>query len=234
MINGKDEMSGYQYPGTDELEATRCLDNYNRHICSLFSKYAPQGELLDFGAGIGVLASLMSARHRVRCLEPDLSMANHLRSLGYTVYVDPNQIESKSISYVYSSNVLEHIEDDESALREIYRVLEPGGRLAIYLPAFQFLWTEMDSHVGHYRRYSRSSILNKTKRTGFRTIDSFYVDSIGFFATLFYKGQKVYRPPQLRALRVFDKAVFPASKVLDRLTRRTFGKNLFVIAERPA
>jgi predicted SAM-dependent methyltransferase len=56
---------------------------------------------------------------------------------------------------IYSSNVLEHIEDDSRALNEMFAKLQINGKLAIYVPAFMFLFSDLDIKAGHFRRYSK-------------------------------------------------------------------------------
>lgn len=63
-----------------------------------------------------------------------------------------------SVDLVVAFDVLEHIEDDASALAEIARVLRPGGRLLLAVPADMALWSAHDEAVGHVRRYSRSGL----------------------------------------------------------------------------
>ncbi len=72
-------------------------------------------------------------------------------------------------------NVLEHIEDDLTALREMRRTLCPGGCLALLVPAHPFLYGEFDRAVGHFRRYRRSSLRRLLGEAGFR------VTRLGYF-----------------------------------------------------
>jgi SAM-dependent methyltransferase len=56
---------------------------------------------------------------------------------------------------VCAFDVVEHCEDDELALSELTRVLAPGGRLLLSVPAYQWAWSDHDVRAGHHRRYSR-------------------------------------------------------------------------------
>jgi len=73
-----------------------------------------------------------------------------------------------SVDAVTSCDVLEHIRDDRHALREIFRVLRPGGILVATLPAHPFLWSEHDRALAHVRRYTRREIIAKLQDTGYR------------------------------------------------------------------
>jgi SAM-dependent methyltransferase len=64
-------------------------------------------------------------------------------------------------------NVLEHIENDLFALKQMREVLEPGGKLALLVPSHQFLYGEFDKAVGHFRRYSKRELIGKLEQAGF-------------------------------------------------------------------
>jgi hypothetical protein len=91
----------------------------------------------------------------------------------------------------------------------------------------------MDRKVGHVRRYTRATLLAATDAAGFATERVAYVDSLGFFATLLFRalgdrGGEI----NPRALRLYDRAIFPMSRLLDFAAGRWIGKNLLLIARR--
>lgn len=64
-------------------------------------------------------------------------------------------------------DILEHIDDDEKALREVNHALKTGGNILITVPAHKFLWRKADKVASHKRRYSRKEIINKLEHNGF-------------------------------------------------------------------
>jgi SAM-dependent methyltransferase len=74
-------------------------------------------------------------------------------------------------------DVLEHLSETKSALAEAYRVLRPGGRLVITVPAHPRLWSEADVLLGHARRYTRPALAREIADAGFRTLHSTHVFS---------------------------------------------------------
>lgn len=74
-------------------------------------------------------------------------------------------------SLVVAFDVLEHLVDDATALGEMRRVLTPGGRLLVAVPADMRLWSAHDVAVGHMRRYSREGLIQAVQAAGFR-VDS--------------------------------------------------------------
>ncbi len=72
-----------------------------------------------------------------------------------------------AMDLVVAFDVLEHIDDDDAAVREIHRVLRPGGVALIAVPVDPRLWSAHDEAVGHVRRYTRSELLDLFNRNGF-------------------------------------------------------------------
>jgi SAM-dependent methyltransferase len=71
-----------------------------------------------------------------------------------------------SFDLAVSLDVIEHLQDDEAALRELRRVLAPGGTLLVTVPAYQWLWSAHDEINHHHRRYNRSSLVAVADRAG--------------------------------------------------------------------
>jgi SAM-dependent methyltransferase len=190
--------------------------------------------ILDFGAGIGTFAQRISeSGYTINCLEPDPKQAREIATLGLTVYSDLNQVDNDSQDYIYTLNVLEHIEDENAILRDLYNKLKPGGRLLIYVPAFQILYSSMDRKVGHYRRYTRRSLSEAVRGAGFKVGKAHYVDSIGYLVTLIYKmvGDNS-GDVNMRALRIYDRFLFPLNRIFDKVMGSFIGKNIFLIAKK--
>jgi len=76
---------------------------------------------------------------------------------------------------VVALNVLEHIDDDKKALRQIFRILKPGGIAHIEVPANPNLYDFYDEVLLHYRRYQRKKLIGECERTGFHIIRAFGV-----------------------------------------------------------
>ena len=225
------------YTGVDNLEVMQEAVNYNRYLLDTVRRYAPRsGKVLDFGAGGGQFAaSLSELGMDITALEPDETLQRRLRAQGLRAVGSTQEIADGSIDYIYTLNVLEHIDDDASALRALHAKLTPQGRLFIYVPAFPVLYTSMDAKVGHVRRYTREALTSRVVAAGFRIERVAYADSIGFFATLLFKavGNK-NGSVSLGALKFYDRLIFPISRLLDRLTQRWFGKNLLLACTKQA
>src|ERR1700739_182238 len=126
------------YTGTEVLEFLVAAKNYNAFLVNKVLQHADGNrEALDFGAGIGTFAKMVRDKGiEVSCIEPDGAQLTRLRQDGFTAFPDLSSIPEGSVSYLYSLNVLEHIEDDAAALRQIFHALRPGARCFVYVPAF--------------------------------------------------------------------------------------------------
>ena len=224
------------YGGRDNLEAMKNASRYNAYLLDLVQKNAVGESVLDHGAGAGTFA-LPLARDgmHVLCMEPDRNLRTSLEQAGLDVVDRLEVVGAGSIDYAYTLNVLEHIDDDAAALRQLHRCLRPGGRLLVYVPAFPLLYSQMDKHVGHFRRYRRKALVELLASAGFDVARARYADSLGFFATLVYKavGDRSGRIGG-GSVSFYDAAICPLSRIVDLLTLGSFGKNLVAIATKPA
>ena len=88
--------------------------------------------------------------------------------------------EADSFDLVLATDVIEHVDDDGQALQEIHRVLAPGGRAIITVPAFQSLWGKQDELSHHRRRYRKRQLLRLIDKSGLVTTRSYYFNFILF------------------------------------------------------
>lgn len=225
----------FHYTGTTTLEILTDARRYNRFLETTLRRFIGiAGTALDFGAGIGTFAGrLRDAGIAVECIEPDSSNNARLTADGFITYADLSQPPKAAYPRIYTLNVLEHIEDDAGALAALHTLLAPGGRILIYVPAFQCLYSDFDAAVGHVRRYGKQQLRRQVEAAGFSVCEMSYVDSIGFFAWWLMKhlsrGSGEINP---RAVAFFDRYCFPASRALDSIFGQWLGKNLLVIAEK--
>lgn len=222
----------FAYTGCDNLEVMTEAVNYNRFLTDSVLERLPAqgGAVLDFGAGQGTYADMLAERGtRPDCLEPDPTLTGILTGKGYHV-VDYTAAEP-TYDLIYSLNVLEHIKNDQEAIEQLAGWLRPGGRLVLYVPALELLFTSMDTKVGHYRRYRRAHLNRLVRNAGLRIESSRYCDPIGVFATLAFKvfgnDNGTISPA---GLKLYDRVIFPLSRALHALTGRLFGKNLLLVA----
>ena len=215
------------------------MDEAKRYTAFLISlvtdELAGCTRVLDFGAGDGRLAAAM---HRngfdVVAMEPDPELRAAISARGISSVAELPTGRAGGFDGIYSLNVLEHIEDDIGALRSLRESLRPGGRLVLYVPAFQVLFSSNDTRVGHFRRYRMKNLSDLVQQAGMTVTRAEYVDSLGFLAALVYRffGNRD-GDLSIKSVRLYDRMVFPISRVLDRGLSAVLGKNLLITAIRP-
>jgi SAM-dependent methyltransferase len=228
------------YSGTELLAVNEhALANYNAWIVKQFVRYFGKGDaagnvVLDFGAGIGTLSVIFERDSGVRPLAVELDADQRVTLRGRSIETYASLADlPRPMDFIYSSNVLEHIPDDVAALAALRDTLVAGGKIAIFVPAFESIWTPLDDRVGHHRRYTIASLKEKLAAAGFEVESIKYCDSIGFLLAFLYKfiGDGSGEPSGT-SLKIFDRAVFPVSLLVDKITSRLFGKNVLALARR--
>lgn len=92
--------------------------------------------------------------------------------------------EDKTYPQIICLDVIEHIENDDDALKHINKLLSPGGKLVLTVPAHQYLYSKRDEDIGHYRRYSKYELLEKMRNAGFSINRCRYWNFLGYLITL--------------------------------------------------
>ena len=186
---------------------------------------------LDHGAGTGRFLSMAKAIFgKMYAVEIDANYMNELSVLGAVVTNNLSNIPDNSIDVAWSFNVLEHIEDDQQTLQQLVRVLKPGGRLVVFVPAFDCIFSKMDERVGHLRRYTLDDLFRKAMIAGAFVESARYVDSLGFLAAWLYRKTGGTGSLTASSIKLYDGMVFPLSQKLDLLTSCCFGKNVLLHA----
>lgn len=107
---------------------------------------------------------------------------------------EKTDFKNSEFDVLIASDILEHIRDESGALSEWFRILKPNGKLIIFVPAFQFLWSAHDSMNHHYRRYTLSQLSDGAVQAGFRIDRSSYWNFNLFFLAAFIKCFKFIYP----------------------------------------
>lgn len=226
----------FAFTGTDNLEVMSEAVNYNRFLLeSVLDWVRPGDRVLDFGAGPGTFADMFAAEGvKPDCLEPDKSLQDLLASKGHTVVEYDTWADRKGdYDVIYLLNVLEHIKNDQEAAEQLADLLRPGGRVVVYVPAFESLFSAMDYKVEHFRRYRRPQLERILRNAGLKIEKSNYCDPLGFFATLVYKaGPSNDGSISVPALKLFDRTAFPVSRAMQPVTGKLFGKNILTVASK--
>ncbi len=142
-------------------------------LLRLASSAKQQAKILDIGCASGQMMQLLNANGFSNLTGIDISeeaiQACNRQGIKNVSVMDAKKLafQDSTFDTILASDVLEHIQDDAAALRDWNRVLMRGGRLIIFVPAFNFLWSKHDETNHHYRRYSKLELLHQLQQAGF-------------------------------------------------------------------
>lgn len=228
-------MISTEYIGT-ELGVFANAVNWKAYFRSKLKAYI-RGDVLEVGAGLGgTTRALCDGTQRSwLCLEPDPGLAhqldNELQRLGTSIQptikvgavvdLEPDQ----TFDCILYIDVLEHIEDDAAELERVSAHLRPGGAIIVLSPAHNYLFSEFDRAIGHFRRYDMEMIksLHPSDLVLHR---AFYLDSVGMIASLANRWLLRSGTPNISQIKFWDRALVPCSTIMDRLTSCRVGKTI--------
>jgi SAM-dependent methyltransferase len=185
------EMMQHMYPILFAIEEShwwyigrrRILGSFVRSICDRVRDR--RARILDVGCGTGANLVMLSEYGEAQGVDvsPDALEFCHERGLDNVRLGAAESLpyEAGEFDLVTAFDVVEHLDDDVEALREMRRVLRPGGRLLLFVPTFMFLWGVQDEVSHHRRRYRMHELRRAVRAAGFEVERSTYAN-ITFFA----------------------------------------------------
>ncbi len=157
-------------------------------------------KLIDIGAGNGlVLRFFRDKGYEVTGMELsrelcDLMKKNPVMKGIEIIRGDISKTSGKGdFNVVLASDVIEHIKNDEAALKNLFSFVKPGGILVISVPAHMLFFGKRDKLWGHYRRYDRSQLIAKIEKLKGKIEFTTYWNLVGYFAYFFY--EKILNKP---------------------------------------
>lgn len=227
------------YDGQD-LEALDDLVNYQSWIVDGIAP-ALRGRVLELGAGSGsISAHFVDLVGEAVLVEPAAKLAKTLRArFGDRPHVTVHEgtLETLprapgTLDGVVMVNVLEHIADDLGALRTAHGLLREGGALAVFVPAVQAIYGNLDARVGHVRRYERAQLERVVREAGYRIETLRWVDGGGVLPW-FVVGRVLKRRKFDPAVgKLYDRVAVPLLRRVEARIEPPIGKNLLCVARR--
>jgi len=205
----QDETISYPDKGLNilaDIEARSFWFNHrNAVISAVVRQYPPSGPIIDIGGGNGFVSQgLIQAGFDAIVIEPSPAGATVAKHRGLPVIraaFQDLQVPDGSLAAGGMFDVLEHLEDDEGALRRLSRALKPGGLTYIAVPTYNFLWSYQDVYSGHYRRYTVSGLSATMRRAELEPLHGTY-----FFSVLVPVIFLLRTIPSLMGLKAIDQA----------------------------
>lgn len=197
----------------------------------------------DVGCGLGNFTRLLLEKDFYLGIDLDEELLADLRSTYRnspnveTLAIDATEtsfvdaLRGRSIDSIICANVIEHIEDDYTAVKNMVEVLPAGGHLCLLVPAMPFLFGTLDELDGHFRRYTRSTLTKRFQGLPADLLRTYYFNVIGA-PGWFLKGkvlrQRAHKNENYRIMN----ALLPIVRPLERLCAPPIGMSLIAIYQR--
>lgn len=229
-----------QYFGKD-LEAMSFAHNYHEWLLDEISPFLT-GNVAEVGAGMGNFSDfiLSTGVNYLTAFEPSENMYpllekrfadNKKVETVSAFFEDQSRQYKNSFDSVLYINVLEHIEDDKNALVHTYETIKPGGHVLIFVPALAFLYSDLDKELGHFRRYSKQSLVDVVEAAGFTVNMVKYFDIAGIIP--WYIAFVLLKHTTTEGnVSAYDKLVVPIMRRVEQVITPFIGKNLLLVASK--
>ncbi|MEK7605453.1 MAG: class I SAM-dependent methyltransferase [Patescibacteria group bacterium] len=189
----KKDLALYQAFHQDRRLQKRIINENDftyRHLIRILKPYLPKvKKILDIGSGVGTIDFYLASKGKevtgieisksaVELARKNAELFNLNKKITFINAAFPSKIPTKNYDLVIFSEVIEHLEDDAKALRDIRSVLKPNGLLVITTPSLNAplyrlgLLNRFDKEVGHLRRYTLSNLISLVENNGYKVIQS--------------------------------------------------------------
>jgi SAM-dependent methyltransferase len=219
------EMQRHTYSIMYEVEGThwwfagrrRIIASFIEKICRDLGTERPR--ILDVGCGTGANLELLGRYGEAEGVDVSPEALAFCRERGLRNVkqgaAERLPYEDCSFDLVTALDVVEHLDDDTAGLREMRRVLRPGGRAMLFVPAFMFLWGVQDDVSHHRRRYTLAGLKSAVREAGFEVERATYAN-ISFFGPILL-GRLLMRATGLRPASENNINVSALNGVLGRI-----------------
>lgn len=228
------------------LERTNDLPGYNKWLASFFDGYFGK-TTLEVGSGLGALSRHLPSSTDITLSEPREDYFNFLKKhfVKIVLRLDIEKAPPKSLlckfDTIFSSNVFEHIKDDLKAFHNAHSLLKDDGKLLLFVPARPEIYGDLDVDMGHYRRYTKTELIQKANQSGFKVVSCFYANFPGYFLW-FGRGKllpkllskhKSGSDPKFDKVfsQIFDYLIVPFL-YLEKVMHPPLGQSLILIAQK--
>jgi SAM-dependent methyltransferase len=235
-------VSDYVYVGS-ELQLFAAASRWKAYLRRQIGPYLGR-DVLEVGAGIGATTRVLCREDHDRwvCLEPDQTLcarlvpaieAGEFPRFCHPVIGTLDDVKELGLfDTLLYIDVLEHIEHDREELVKASGRLRPGGHLVVLSPAHPFLFSPFDRAIGHFRRYTRKSLV-ALEPPDLEIAKIRYLDSVGIIASLGNRLVLSQSMPTPRQIAFWDRFLVPPSTLLDPILGYRIGKSVLGVWRKP-
>jgi SAM-dependent methyltransferase len=234
------EPKGEEPHHTLGLEVMTEAVGYRRYLLDLIEPHCGRA-VLEVGSGLGDLAAELAGCEHLIVTDVDGACLRHLAErFDGRRDVEVMKLDLRepargvpAVDTVLAVNVLEHILDDVGALRRMAAVVEPGGSVVVFVPAYPSLYGPHDRAAGHVRRYVPRTLEAAISAAGLRVELLRPVNFLGGIAWWVAVRVGGCSSPRSGMVKVYDRLVVPVVRLMERWWRPPFGQSILCVARVP-
>jgi SAM-dependent methyltransferase len=231
--------------GADTLNALAEAGRFNEWMYKTIAPHL-EGNILEIGSGTGNLSEFFLQNNaRISLSDIRLNYCEYLTEkfsgrsgVGKILQINlvDFQFDNKfshlfnSFDGLFAINVIEHIQDDDLAIKNCKKLLRTGGKLVILVPAYQWLYNTLDAGLEHYRRYTKNS-LKKLIGDHLEMIHSQYFNMAGIPGWFFSGSVMKKKILPKSAIRIYNRLV-PIFRLADKLTLNQVGLSVIAVGKK--
>lgn len=224
--------------------AIGAADNYTKWVLAAALGPARPRSLLEVGIGHANYRTLMpfvseylgadideDVVHSARMKFP----SDHFSKLDMCDRQFADEVGRERFEFVICINSLQYADDPHLALSNFFSALQPGGRIAVLLPAMPLIFGRMDILAGHRQRYTRRDVRAMTANLPVANSRIRYFNPVGAFgwwANNFSRSEALDDQSLAGQIALFDKFLVPLSRIADPLTRSFWGQSILWTAQK--
>lgn len=229
--------------GIDTLDAISFAPNFNKYMFDTIAPFC-SGRILEIGAGIGNISQhFINQNSEIHLSDIRDNYISILKQKYSDKAIDISKIDIASDEFdtlysdlinsfdtVFALNVVEHIENDRQALKNIKKLLKPGGHCVILVPAYNALYNTFDKALEHYRRYTKKSLI-KLMQNEFKIHHKQYFNVFGILGWVV--SGKILKKKTIprNQMELYDKLIL-VSKTLDKMVMNKIGLSVICVGKK--
>jgi 2-polyprenyl-3-methyl-5-hydroxy-6-metoxy-1,4-benzoquinol methylase len=232
--------------GENTLNVIADADKFNEWMYNTIKPFC-KGKVLEIGSGLGNISNfffrdkfeiLLTDIREGYCSKLETKFKNNSCFLGIELIdlTDPD-FDTKFEKYfnqydtVFALNVVEHIYDDTLALNNCYKLLKQNGHVIILVPSYQKLFNTFDKELGHYRRYTKSTLSHLFTKTDFKITHKQYFNFMGIFGW-YVTGNLLKREAIPGNQMKLYNTLVPIFKIIDKIILNSAGLSTIIVGRK--
>ena len=233
--------------GFETLESISKASKFNFWMFNTIKPHIKAGSILELGSGIGNITDfLINSYSDVTISDFNIDYCSYLK----TKYKDCPSIKNiikidlqdemfeqhyeklkDNFDSIILINVIEHLADDTTAIRNCKYLLKKSGNLIVLAPAYSKLYSNFDAEIGHFRRYTGNDLTDLFRLNKMKIIKKFYFNFLGIPGWFVFNKLLKRKRISSSNMKVYDKLV-PIAKVLDKLSLNRIGLSEIIVGEK--